>query len=335
MENIVDVLASLGQKVDPIIIKYLKKGTYADFVQPIVYQIEAGGKRVRSALTLLSCQAAGGTISKALLPAAIIELIHNYSLIMDDVIDRGEIRRGMPTVRAKFGDDMALLVGMFYREAIGDMVRNCGRPDKFQKLAIHAIKETIDGERLDILFEQAGRAGEYIDQYRFNRVSNDSYLNLIGKKTATLMSSACQAGAVAAKAPLKREKALADYGWSVGLTFQITDDVLDIFGEKTGKQKGKDIIEHKLGNAIIMFAFQEMEDESKEELLKIFRKPLVDNDIVKRAIELIEETKAKERAYDSARKFAEEGKKALLILPNSKAGRQLAELADFIVDRLY
>ena len=335
MENIVDVLTSLGQKVDPVMIKYLKKGAHADFTLPIAYQIEAGGKRVRSALTLLSCKAAGKDVSKALLPAAIIELIHNYSLIMDDILDRGEIRRGIPTVRAKFGDDMALLSGMFYREVIGDIVISCNRPDKIQNLVIHTIKETIEGERLDMLFEQEGRAGDYVNQHRFTSVSNNSYLRLIGKKTATMMSSACHAGALAADASHKNEIALADYGWNIGLTFQITDDILDIFGEKTGKQKGKDIIEHKLGNAIIMFAFQEMQEKSKETFLKILRKPVVDEDSVKRAIDLIEKTKAKERAYDSARDFTEKGKKALSILPKSKARRQLAELADFIVDRLY
>ncbi len=335
MENIVDVLSSLGQKIDPIMIKYLRKGTYAEFILPIVYQVKAGGKRVRSALTLLSCEAAGGKMSKALLPAAIIELIHNYSLIMDDVIDRGEIRRGIPTVRAKFGDDMALLVGMFYREVIGDIVSNCINSDRIQKLAIHAIKETIEGERLDMLFEQEGRAGEYMNQYRFKTVSNESYLKLISKKTATLMSTACQAGAVAAEVPFKKEKALTDYGWDIGLAFQITDDILDIFGEKTGKQKGKDIIEHKLGNAIIMFAFQEMENTSKDRLLEILRKPVVDDNSVGKAIELIEETNAKDRAYDSARKYTEKGKKALSILPESVARKRLVELADFIVNRLY
>lgn len=335
MENIVDILASLGQKVDPIMIKYLRKGTCAVFISPIVYQVKAGGKRVRSALTLLSCEAAGGKMSKALLPAAIIELIHNYSLIMDDVIDRGEIRRGIPTVRAKFGDDMALLVGMFYREVIGDIVNNCINSGRIQKLAIHAIKETIEGERLDMLFEQEGRAGEYMNQYRFKTVSNESYLKLISKKTAALMGTACQAGAVAAEVPFKKEKALTDYGWDIGLAFQITDDILDIFGEKTGKQKGKDIIEHKLGNAIIMFTFQEMESASKEKFLKILRKPVVDDDSVGRAIELIEETNAKDRAYDSARIYTEKGKKALSILPESEARRRLVELADFIVNRLY
>jgi len=335
MSNIVDILTSLGQKVDPVMIRYLKKGADTDLIPANIYQINAGGKRVRSALTLLSCKAAGGRISDAILPAAAIELTHNYSLIMDDIIDKGEIRRGIPIVRAKYSDDMALLVGMFYREVIEDIARNCKIPKKIQDLIIYTIKETIEGERLDIFFEQVGRPEDYIVKHRFKTVSYDSYLQLIGKKTATLMRSACQAGALAAKASFQKEKSLINYGWNTGLAFQITDDILDIFGEKTGKEIGKDIAEHKLGNAIIMYVFQEIETKSKKKLLSILRMPKVDAKSMKKAIELIENTKAKDKAYKSAKKFANNGKKALLTLPDSKARRQLIELADFIVDRLY
>ncbi|MCW3975974.1 MAG: polyprenyl synthetase family protein [Candidatus Bathyarchaeota archaeon] len=335
MQNILDLLSEFGRKVDPIIIKYLKNGAYADFVPAALYQIKSGGKRVRSALTLLSCKAVNGKISEAIFPAAIFELIHNYSLIMDDIIDRGEIRRGSPTTRSKFGDDIALLAGMFYREVIGDIIGDCYNGDKIQELVIRTIKETIEGERLDILFEQIGKKGEYIEHHRFKTISNKSYQKLIGKKTATLMSAACQAGAIVSDASQKREKALSDYGWYLGLTFQITDDILDIFGEKTGKQRGKDIIEHKLGNAVIMLAFQEMNESTKMKLLNILRKPKVDQTSVKKAIRLIETTNAQESAYKLANKYAEKSKKILLILPESKARRQLCDLADFIVNRLY
>ena len=313
MSNIVSTLTSLGQKVDPVMIRYLKKGANRDLIPANIYQINAGGKRVRSALTLLSCKAAGGKISDAILPAAAIELIHNYSLIMDDIIDKGEIRRGIPTVRAKYSDDMALLVGMFYREVIEDIARNCNVPKKIQDLIIYTIKETIEGERLDILFEQIGRPEDYITKHRFKTISYDSYLQLIGKKTATLMRSACQAGTLAARASSQKERSLIDYGWNIGLAFQITDDILDIFGKKTGKEIGKDIIEHKLGNAIIMYAFQGMDTKSKKKFLSILRMTKVDAKSVKKAIELIEKTKAKDKAYKSAKKFATNGKKLFLL----------------------
>jgi geranylgeranyl diphosphate synthase type I len=254
---------------------------------------------------------------------------------MDDIIDRGEVRRGIPTTRSKFGDDIALLAGMFYREVIGDIIRECKKGDRIQELVIKTIKETIEGERLDILFEQIGRTGEYIERHRFKSISDKSYQKLIGKKTATLMSATCQAGAIVSDASQEREKALSDYGLYLGLTFQVTDDILDIFGEKTGKQRGKDIIEHKLGNAIIMLSFKEMNESTKMELLNILRKPRVDQTSVKKAIRLIETTNAKESAYKLATNYAEKGKKTLLVLPESKARRQLFDLADFIVNRLY
>ncbi|HID16787.1 TPA: polyprenyl synthetase family protein, partial [Candidatus Bathyarchaeota archaeon] len=247
-------LISLGRLVDPIILSYLKEGAEAKFLPILKHQILTGGKRIRAALTILSCEAVGGERERALKPAAVIELIHNYSLIMDDIIDHGEVRRGRLTVRAKYSDAMAILAGMFYREVLDELVDDCPNPERMRGLMVNAIKETIEGERLDILFEQAGREEPYVRKFRYKRVPMRLYFKMIGKKTAALIKAACLAGGLSAEASSEDLETLGEFGWKIGLAFQVIDDFLDIYGEKTGKQKGKDIIEHKLGNAVILFA---------------------------------------------------------------------------------
>jgi geranylgeranyl diphosphate synthase type I len=330
----IESLISLGRMVDPIMLNYIEKAELR-FIPILKHQILAGGKRVRAALTILSCETAGGAPSIALKPAALIELIHNYSLIMDDIIDHGELRRGKPTVRAKYSDAMAILAGMFYREALDEIVDDCPKPFEMRKLIRNAIKETIEGERLDILFEQAGREEEYIKKHKYTNVSLNLYFKMIGKKTAALIKAACTAGGLAANASNEAIEALGAFGWNIGLAFQIVDDILDIYGEKTGKEKGKDIIEHKLGNIAILFSLKELNTKEKVELLNMLRKPKISKMDLNKALKLIENTKAKEKAYNLGRKFINEGKKALLSFQDSEAKSKLLSLADFILNRAY
>src|SRR2546430_17717771 len=117
-------------------------------------------------MVVLCCGAAGGRPERAIRPAAVVEMIHNYSLVMDDLIDRGEVRRGRSTVRVVLGDSVALLVAMFYREALDDLIQDCPSTDEVRRIAVNAMKEIIDGERLDLLFEQAGRGGPLLLQER-------------------------------------------------------------------------------------------------------------------------------------------------------------------------
>jgi len=148
--------------VDPTILAALGNGSAKDFRPSLDYHFEAGGKRMRAAMVVLCCGAAGGRLERAIVPAAVVEMIHNYSLVMDDLIDRGELRRGRPTVRVVLGDSVALLVAMFYREVLDDLIRGCPATDDVRRIAVRAMKEIIDGERLDLLFEQAGREYPYL-----------------------------------------------------------------------------------------------------------------------------------------------------------------------------
>jgi geranylgeranyl diphosphate synthase type I len=327
-------LFEIGKKVDPIMTKYLIEGASEDFKPILLHQIEAGGKRIRPAIVLLSCEAAGGNPEWAIWVAAALELIHNYTLLYDDIIDRGELRRGKKTTRAVYGDAMALLAGLHYREAINKLINRSPASYKLHELISQAIIELTEGERLDILFEQAGRTENYITEKRITTPSWSLYLDLIQKKTASLLIASARAGAIVADAPPEVEESFSKYGLNLGIAFQVIDDYLDLFGkeEKFGKEIGKDIKEHKLSNALILLALEELDYKNKEKLLSILRKESSAEEISE-GIELIKSTKARERAINFAEERVKIAKTAINFLPDSNAKTLLNALADSVVKR--
>jgi geranylgeranyl diphosphate synthase type I len=331
----INTLQRIVRLIDPIMVKYLRNGADRNFVPIVNYQVKTGGKRVRAALTILCCQACKGRIEDALIPAAMIELIHNYSLIMDDIIDHGDLRRGLPTVRAKYGDPQALLAGMFHREIIGEMALDSSQSKHIHALMVNAIKETIEGERLDILCEQAGRNDQYMLKNRYRNITPKLYFRIIKKKTSELIKAACLAGAISARATKIQRNAVTKYGEKVGIAFQVIDDFLDIFGEKTGKQKGKDIIEHKVNNAVIVYALSEMSQKKRKRFMKILQTKRLTKEKIEEAMKLLGSTNAKEKVLQLAKDLVVDARKSLDDLPESTAKNDLEELAEFVAARLY
>ena len=337
-EAVVAKLAEVGRLVDPVMERYLLNRASEAFAGPLLYPIRTGGKRIRPALTLTCARAVGGDYDCALPAAAAVEMAHNYSLIVDDIIDHSEFRRGKPTVWKKYGLSTALLVAFHYREAIAEALNDTPDPPRFHDIMAWTLKMLVEGERLDILFEQAGREDEsYVVENRYARVTLDDYVDMVSKKTAALIQTSCVFGALSARAPEEVVEAIKRYGWNVGIAFQIMDDLLDVFGreEKIGKKVGKDIIEHKLGNVVVALAAEELSGSDREELLRILRKPKVGDEDVKRAIELISRTRARERAGEMMRRYVDEALKALEPIPEGDAKRDLRDLAIFIITREY
>jgi len=325
----------LGQRADPVILDAIKRRAPSEFRPALSYHFEVAGKRMRAAVVVLSCGAAGGKVERAVKPAAVVEMIHNYSLVMDDLIDRGEVRRGRPTVRVVMGDSIALLVAMFYRELLDDLIEKSPASDEVRKTAVKTMEEIIDGERLDLLLEQAGRTDPYLIKNRIADPTFRLYLDMVGKKTASLFKAAGRIGAYAAKAETRVVNALGDFGWKAGLAFQVMDDVLDICGEKTGKQEAKDIIEHKLGNAAILVAMRFLPRKDRLELKKIIGSERVSRQMVARARGIVNKTPAERECKEIAMKYLEDAKTSLFVLKPSPFQDALSDLADQIVARSY
>ncbi|MCC6004608.1 MAG: polyprenyl synthetase family protein [Thermofilum sp.] len=336
MQPVLDVLGELGKAVDPVMTEFLVKNASPEFHEAVLYQIRMGGKRVRPALTIACCLAVNGKMQDALHAAAAVELAHNYSLILDDIIDHSELRRGLPTLWKKYGISTAILVAVHYRETISQVLNHTVDPALFNEIMAETIKLLTDGERLDILFEQAGRTDEpYVLENRYKKVNLNDYLCMIERKTAKLIETSCVFGALSARASEGLVKALREYGYNLGMAFQIGDDIIDIFGkeEKTGKKVGGDIKEHKLGNIVVLLALEELGPSDKERVLSILRKDDVSWEEVSQAIEIFSKTNAREKAEKMRKEFVSKAMISLQLLPQGEYRDILLELAEFIEKR--
>jgi geranylgeranyl diphosphate synthase type I len=342
--DVFTLLSKLGKSVEPEMRKFLLKGVHSEFQDLIMWQTDTGGKRLRPALTIVFAQAFGASSNaqEVLAAAAGIELIHSYSLILDDIIDRGELRRGKPTVRAKYGDEFAILAGIIYREAIYEAAKATGKYFS-DAIALYSdtIRKLVEGERLDVLFEQNNqRQHEYFLSNRYSSVTLEDYQEMIAGKTASLISAACKLGAIVGGGTHDEVVAAEKFGWSAGIAFQITDDYLDIFAisDQFGKEVYKDIIEQKLGNFVCIQTIKVLNEEEA----KNFREYLQDSTLsdttrINKCVPLIEKANVKENVITEAEKWAEEAKMALkeIKFENRENQNILNHLAEFTVKRAF
>jgi octaprenyl-diphosphate synthase len=191
--------------------------------------LDAGGKHVRPRLALLAYQAVGGQDLREVIPAAAaVELVHTATLVHDDINDHGSLRRGRPTVNAIWGRTFALLTGDFLFTKVYELMAPYGKLNEEFAAATVAL---VEGETL-----QAQAA-------KYNTLTREVYAKIIAKKTAILFQMAARVGAMLGKGTPEQVEALGQYGFKVGLAFQIVDDILDLIADskKLGKDAGIDI----------------------------------------------------------------------------------------------
>lgn len=224
---------------------------------PIKYVLTLGGKRVRPALTLMSCNIFSDDISQAIAPALGLEVFHNFTLLHDDIMDKAPIRRGKETVHIKWNDNTAILSGdVMQIEAFKLMTL---APDIVLKEVLSLFTQTAaeicEGQQYDMEFENR------------NEVSADEYLEMIRLKTAVLLGCALKIGALIGGANESDAQHLYNFGIHVGLAFQLKDDLLDVYGneENFGKKIGGDIICNKKTYLLIQ-AKKNANPEQKEQL---------------------------------------------------------------------
>ena len=274
--------------------------------------ILSGGKRLRPRLVLLSYKASGGKdISRAVPLAAAVELLHTASLIHDDINDHSDLRRGQATVNIRWGDSLALLTGDFI------FIRLLSLIASFDSRVIRVLTDCclalVEGETLQML-----SLGD-------TRMSEQTYLRIVGQKTASLFSGCAELGAVLAGGTQWHAAALKEYGLNLGMAFQIRDDTLDLVGrrDELGKPVASDLAQGKMSLATL-FALRKS-DRAREVLLS--------KDMAE-AIQLLRDTGALEYAVLKANEYSERAKRALSVLPASEAKAELAKLADFVVARV-
>ena len=239
-------------------------GTPTELYAPIEYILRQGGKRMRPTLCLLACDLFGGNVDDCMTPAVAAEIFHNFTLVHDDIMDQAPLRRGMETVYHKWNSDIALLSGdtMLIKafQYILNIKDDC-RFDVFAELCKVAL-EVCEGQQYDLNFETQ------------DDVTLDSYLEMIRLKTAVLLGSVLKIGAIVAKANEKDQKAIYDFGISLGMAFQLQDDIFDCYGDVKvfGKMTGGDISDNKK-TYLYLKALELASEEDRNTLTELFKMP--------------------------------------------------------------
>ncbi|MEM1689420.1 MAG: polyprenyl synthetase family protein [Candidatus Hadarchaeales archaeon] len=290
----------------------------------------AGGKRLRPCLLLLSCEAVGGKVEDALEAAAAVEILHTFTLIHDDVMDRDELRRGVKTVHVLWGIPMAIIAGdaLFAKvfEALSENVRRLRLSAEkaveiFRTISVASF-EICRGQAMDVLMVQK------------DRVSEEEYLKMVSGKTGALLDASMKIGAIIGGGKEKEISALSTFGRKIGIAFQIRDDVLGIIGEesKFGKPIGSDIREGKRTLPII-YALRHLPLEKKKMVEEVLGEGKISRKKLEKVINLLEECGAIEYSSKLALELVDEAKKELSVIRDSRAKETLLALADFVITR--
>lgn len=318
MHSFHKVVASDFDAVNQLIINQVHSNV--DLVEDIGhYLIEAGGKRLRPLLVLLSANALGYTGTKHHDLAAVIEFIHSATLLHDDVVDISDLRRGRPTANAKWGNAPSVLVGDFLYSRAFQMMVAIGDMEVMRLLS----------DTTNLISE--GEVQQLINA-RDPNISEDTYFNVIHKKTAVLFEGACETAAVLANADQQVRDQIRAYGYHLGMAFQLIDDALDYTGtaDKLGKNVGDDLAEGKPTLPLIVAM-----DRGNAEEAELIRNSIKTSDAssLEKIIAIINQCGAIDYTTNLANQHVSDAIERLSFLPDSIYKQAMIDLATFSASR--
>ncbi len=292
--------------------------------EPVRYVFAKRGKRVRPVLLLLACRAVGGRVREALPAAVAIELLHNFTLVHDDIMDKATSRRGRPTVHTKWDQSTAILVGdelmaLAYRSLL-----------QTKSSRLHAIAGTFTQAFVDVC-EGQGLDKEFETQ---RQVSLPRYLTMIEQKTAKVISAAAEIGGLVGRGTARQVAALQKYGLHLGRAFQVQDDLLDVVADeaKFGKTVCSDIVSGKKTYLLIR-ALQKTKGADREPLLQIANRSASIKPDVTRIRSIFEKYGILDDARRAAKKETAKAKQAIGSLPSPRGRAALNAFAQQLLDR--
>lgn len=327
--TIKELLFTDKEAVDKEINAAINSITHKVLRDTAVHIFDAGGKRIRPSVLLTAYKALGGVDIESVLPvAAAVELVHNWSLVHDDIIDKSEVRRGLPTIHEKWDENVAILSGDMLNNLAYRLIATANISAKTANAInvelSNAIMELIDGELMDVEFESQ------------EEVSEEAYFSMIGKKTGALLRVSAKIGSMLGTNDSDLIDAFEEYGQKIGIAFQIQDDLLDLIadGDTFGKEIGKDVKEGKK-TFMVIHAINNAETSEANYLKQIINNsPASEND-VKIAIEIMRKSGSLDYARQVLDELIEDATKAINKLPFSDHKNALLGLANFIANREY
>ena len=316
-----DIHGPVRDRLDAVVdeIRRIVVSDFAPVDEVNHYLLKIRGKLFRPGLLLLCDQLGGGRSRTAETLAAIVELVHLATLVHDDAVDHSVLRRGMPTVNAMWSHQVAIIMGDYlYSRSITEITR-LGDLEPIRVIAAAANAMTV-GEMRQLVSHDA------------LAFSEDDYQRLIDSKTASLMSAACELGALTG-APAHRE-ALARYGTELGRAFQVADDLLDYTADPavTGKPSGLDLREHKVTLPLI-HALPRLSRAERAEVEAFFRDPEPSDEAIHARVEMIAARGGREYAREKALESARRAHDALEGLPAGPVLEALHDSVEYAVER--
>ncbi|MBT8387191.1 MAG: polyprenyl synthetase family protein [Ignavibacteria bacterium] len=284
------------------------------------YIIRQKGKKIRPLLVLLSAKIAGGINERSYRGAVLVELLHTATLVHDDVVDNAEKRRGMWSINKVFKNKVAVLMGD-YLLSRGLMIAVDGKDFDFLGVITNTVKRMSEGELLQI------------QKTRKLDIDEETYFKVISDKTASLLETCCHIGALSATDNKEYHEAMKTFGLNMGMAFQITDDILDYEGSTAmiGKPVGGDIKEKKITLPLI-YSLDQVSNGQAASIRKIIKNGRKKENVQK-VIEFVRTNKGINYAIETARRYSNNAREALKVLPDSQSKLALEALVDFVIER--
>jgi len=296
----------------------VSKVNFSWLAELLDYSLSSSGKGIRPALTLLSGKFYHYNLNTLLPMATATELLHIATLVHDDTIDKSATRRGKPTLYKVWGEDKAVLLGDYLFAKAGELTANTQN--------LRAVK--LFAQTLGII--STGELAQSFSAFSLEQTYED-YIQRISRKTAALFILATESGSVLSEAPEASIKILNEYGYNLGIAFQIVDDILDFIGtkEELGKPIGSDLAQGTLTLPAMLLLERFPEDNPVK---KIFQDGDKDKNI-KIAIELVRNSSIIEECYQTASDYCTKACQNLNLLPDNASRQALKDLADYVVSR--
>ncbi len=287
-----------------------------------MHALTSPGKRLRTALTLLSGKLIRYRLDKLLFLSVAFEMVHLATLIHDDIVDKALTRRGKPTVNALWGDQIAILLGDYYFAKTAGLIADIEDP-RIDHLFSDTVSTVCEGTILELM--TAGQAN----------LTLQSYYEKISHKTAALIAACCKGGAIVGGASENEIELLYPYGLNLGIAFQLIDDILDYPEDQStiGKPAGNDLREGMVTLALIYALHEHPQNGHHQLVQKVLSESDHEEGEIRELIDWVVTGGNAERALKDAYTFADKAREALFQFPNSTDRAVLDEVIDFVVRR--
>jgi heptaprenyl diphosphate synthase len=319
------VVSAVEKGLDLVEEALLRDMAYADELADVTsrYLLSAGGKRVRPTLTLLTAQLGDGVNDSVIVAAEALEITHLASLYHDDVMDEANMRRGVPSAQAVWGNSVAILTGDLLFARASKLIATLGedairmQADTFERLCLGQLHETI-----------GPRAGDDPIEH---------YIQVLADKTGSLIAAAARIGLMYSNAPEEYQNSVETYGEKIGIAFQLVDDIIDLSAESdvTGKTAGTDL---RSGVATLPLLYLQQLAASDDDAARLLaridagRADPAETGLTE-AIAELREHRVTDRTRDEARRWAAEAVEALAPLPEGPVRKALTRFAETVVER--